>query len=128
MIRPAEVPVAILLAVLVTPFAASSQGLAGAWLFRAETKDGLVEARMVLEQRQQVLSVTMYIDGHTLRGEGQHEKDQFQVTVRDADPRSPRDWVRLAGALSGGKLAGTWTDNSSSSGRWTAARAVGQDP
>jgi hypothetical protein len=65
----------------IAPWREPVTGLAGNWIFEARTSDGLLRARLALEEDGEKLSATLRIDNHVLKGEGKSDGTQFEVKL-----------------------------------------------
>ncbi|MBI4443267.1 MAG: hypothetical protein HY649_07825 [Acidobacteria bacterium] len=97
--------------------------LSGNWIFEAETSEGLLRARLALEEDGEKLAATLWIDNHVLKGEGETDGTQFEVLVVHADGSGPghTERLRLAGRLDDDKITGSF-DNGIDRGSWTGRR------
>lgn len=107
----------------IAPWGEPAAGLSGNWILEAQTSEGLLRARLALEEDGKKLSGTLWIDNHVLKGEGKTDGWEFDVLLAHADGSGPghSEQLRLTGKLEGGRISGSF-DNGTDRGAWTGRR------
>lgn len=97
--------------------------ISGNWILEASTSDGLLQAKLTLEENGKKLSAALAIDNHLLKGEGETDGTQFEVLLTHADGSGPGHSKRLSlsGRLKGDRISG-WFDNGTDQGSWTGRK------